>query len=175
MKQDALEILEALMADAQGSTFVDNSRRAAEYLHSLSKMAGALARQFEQEADLIELSKFLEAEVTADAQQVLATKLAHHEQAHLAALLETDLTEFMVHVRCGSFISPKAAADSLRSHADSMEAHGHNPLFPAPMSEDELLAQLGQSGIALNGAQSPAIADAMSKLSKALGEPQSGD
>lgn len=174
MQKTAFELLDALLDDAHGSLLANNSRKAAQHLDCLSKLAGALARQAEQEAQLIELRKIFEQDGSASSQAALSAKVAHHEQAHLAAALETELTEFMVEVRCGSFAGPKGAADKLRSQADAIETEGHNALFPAPMSEEEFRAKLSQSGLSLDKEQSPALAAAMTALSQPLGETQRG-
>lgn len=133
-----IQTLEALLNDVKGNLVLGDARRMSGYLKSISQLADALARKCWQEfeLDVIEELREMSGQKMAKGLDVKA-KLAKREQE--LTELSVKFADFLAQVDSGCFASKELAARGIRQIADSVESK-ESPLFPAPLSEEELKA-----------------------------------
>lgn len=142
-----LKTLEALLADVSGNLAMGNSKNAAGYLKSISLLAGALSRQYQQ---LFELGVTEELEDMAPSAQTakgLQAKRSLNQREHELCRLEVELTNYFANVSSSCYLSAEHAADALRSIAHNVEKQEGSLLFPRPLTTEEMKAWAAQNGI----------------------------
>lgn len=139
-----IKTLEALLNDVKGNLVLGDARRMSGYLKSISQLADALARKCWQEFELDAIEELREVSGRDLAEGLdVKVKLAKREQE--LAELSVKFADFVAQVDSGCFSSKEGAARSIRDIANSIESK-ESPLFPAPLSEDELKAYAERIG-----------------------------
>lgn len=161
--------LEALLADVSGNLAMGNSKNAAGYLKSLSLLAGALARQCQQQFELDVLEELEGIAPNAETADGLKAKRSLNERELDLCKLEVELANYFANVSSSCYLTAEHAADSLRSIADDVENKEGSLLFPKPMTADEMKVWAEQNGIEYLDADSGAtsLLDELVAASKA--------
>lgn len=141
-----VELLAPLLHDVHGNLLLGNDRKVAGYLKSLSLMAGALSRQYEQkfELDLIkEPRRMAPSNETAEG---LESKRKLNQREVELCDIEVMLAHYFICVSCDGFVTSKAAAEFMRNLANDIEALGETELFRKPATFEEIMAWAAKAG-----------------------------
>jgi hypothetical protein len=142
-----LSTLDALLKDVTGNLSMGDSGKAAGYLKSLSVLAGAMSRSCQQEFELglvDELEEMAPSDEGADGFQ--AKRQLNQRELDLSNM-ELALVNFFANVSSGCYMTAGAAAAALNEVANQIAKQEDTPLFPKPMTDDEMRAWAAGHGI----------------------------
>jgi hypothetical protein len=142
-----LGTLDALLKDVAGNLSIGDFRKAAGYLKSLSVLTDAMSRACQQEFELGLIDELEEMSPPKELADGLQAKRQLNQRELELGTLEVALAGYVADVSSGCYLTAGAAAAALNEVADQVAKQENTPLFPKPMTDDEMRAWAAAHGI----------------------------